>query len=232
MTVILVVLTFTLFIAIDYALERRKARGTVAVPARGGTALVPALAGIPALLDEPVWVAGYQLPEELHYHRGHTWARILDDGTIAVGVDDFARQLIGEAHKVEAPAAGTRLEQGQSAFRIAAHGRTVDLVAPVGGEVVETNPRLGTQPQLATEEPYGRGWVLRLRSSELARGLRNLLDGSLARRWMEDSRERLELQLVALSGSVLQDGGEPAADFARHLPDADWRRLVHEFLLT
>jgi hypothetical protein len=54
----------------------------------------------------------------------------------------------------------------------------------------------------------------------------------LARRWTEDARERLDLNLVALSGSVLQDGGEPVADFARHLPADDWRRLVHEFLLT
>jgi len=49
---------------------------------------------------------------------------------------------------------------------------------------------------------------------------------------MEDSREALELRLMAFSGSVLQDGGEPAADLGHHLPKADWDRLVHEFLLT
>jgi hypothetical protein len=49
---------------------------------------------------------------------------------------------------------------------------------------------------------------------------------------MEDSREALDLRLMALSGSVLQDGGEPAADFARHLPREDWERLVNEFFLT
>ena len=49
---------------------------------------------------------------------------------------------------------------------------------------------------------------------------------------MEDTREALDLRLMALSGSVLQDGGEPVRDFARHLDDADWRRLVAEFLLT
>jgi hypothetical protein len=49
---------------------------------------------------------------------------------------------------------------------------------------------------------------------------------------MEDSREALELRLMTLAGSVLQDGGEPAHDLAEHLPKADWERLVHEFLLT
>jgi hypothetical protein len=49
---------------------------------------------------------------------------------------------------------------------------------------------------------------------------------------MEDARERLEWQLMALSGSVLQDGGEPADDFAQHLSPEEWRKLVGEFLLT
>jgi hypothetical protein len=62
--------------------------------------------------------------------------------------------------------------------------------------------------------------------------MRNLLSGSLARRFTEDSREGLDLRLMALSGSVLQDGGEPVADFARHLAEPEWRRLVGEFLLT
>ena len=62
--------------------------------------------------------------------------------------------------------------------------------------------------------------------------LRNLLSGRLARKWMEDSREGLDLRLMALSGSVLQDGGEPVSDLGHHLPAPDWQRLVHEFLLT
>ena len=49
---------------------------------------------------------------------------------------------------------------------------------------------------------------------------------------MEDTRKRLDIQLMALSGSVLQDGGEPLADFARRLPAEEWKRLVAEFLLT
>ena len=111
-------------------------------------------------------------------------------------------------------------------------GRAAELVSPVDGEVVDVNPDLGGQPELATDDPYGRGWLLKVRAPKLAANLRNLLSGRLARRWMEDSREELELRLMALSGSVLQDGGEPAADFADHLPTADWERLVDEFLLT
>ena len=87
-------------------------------------------------------------------------------------------------------------------------------------------------PGLAAADPHGRGWVLKVKAPNLADNLRNLLSGRLARKWMEDSREALELRLMALSGSVLQDGGEPTADFARHLPPEDWKRLVGEFFLT
>jgi hypothetical protein len=105
-------------------------------------------------------------------------------------------------------------------------------LAPVEGEVVTVNSELTTHPQLTTDDPYGRGWVLRVKSAGLAANLRNLLTGSLARRFMEDAREGLDLRLMALSGSVLQDGGEPVADFARHLPTDVWRRLIGDFLLT
>ena len=60
-----------------------------------------AAAAIPAL--EPAWVAGYQMPEALYYHRGHTWARPLDADTVLVGVDDFARRLIGARRPPSAP---------------------------------------------------------------------------------------------------------------------------------
>lgn len=221
MTILLVIFTFGFFIALD-AWNRRAAL-------RAAQTRVPLFA-----LDnpEPVWVAGYQLPEGLHYHRGHTWARPLDADTVVVGMDDFARRLVGRAGAVETPVVGDWLQQGDKAFTVRADGRAASLVAPVEGEVLEVNPELRQKPSLAVEEPYGRGWIMKIRASNLGANLRNLLTGRLARRWLEDSREALDLRLMALSGSVLQDGGEPVRDFARHLGDEDWRRLVGEFLLT
>jgi glycine cleavage system H protein len=222
MTVLLVIVTFLAFIALDALVSRRR-------PVAGAVKAV-VLPAAPAA--EPVWVAGYQLPETLHYHRGHTWARVVAPDTVAVGLDDFARRLVGHAGEVRLPSAGTWLRQGEKAFGVRSDGHAADLVAPVEGEVTEVNHDLLREPSLATDDPYGRGWVLKLRADDLALGLRNLLSGSLARRWMEDAREALDLRLMSLSGSVLQDGGEPAADFARHLSAEEWRGLVRDFLLT
>lgn len=224
MTVLLVIFMFSLFIAMDYLLNREKVVRVVKPLPKVVTEEIPAL--------EPVWVSGYQLPEGLHYHRGHTWARVLDPRTVLVGLDDFARKLIGPAKEIRPPAVGSWLQQGGKGFEVQVDGRQAELVSPIGGRVLEVNPRLNREPELATQDPYGRGWIFKMKIADATANLRNLLSGSLARRWMQDEREGLELRLMALSGSVLQDGGEPVADFARHLNTEDWKRLVGAFLLT
>lgn len=220
MTVLIVLAFFAFFIALDYALTRRRAARQLLAQAT------------PAPDLEPAWVAGYQMPEGLYYHRGHTWARPLDADTVLVGIDDFARKLIGQAATLVAPSRGDWLHQGDRAFALKLDGRVASLVSPVEGEVVAVNPDLSAKSGLVSDDPYGRGWVLQVKAPKLASNLRNLLSGRLARKWMEDSREALELRLMAFAGSVVQDGGEPAADLGAHLPKADWDRLVHEFLLS
>jgi glycine cleavage system H protein len=221
MTVLLVLAFFVFFIGLDYVMARRR----LAREAR-----LHAPANEPAL--EPAWVAGYQMPETLYYHRGHTWARALDSDTVVVGLDDFARRLIGEPASLKTPSRGDWLHQGGRGFAVRLDGKAADLVSPIEGEVVEVNREVLEKPALMAEDPYGRGLVMRVKAPNLAAGLRNLLSGRLARKWMEDSREALELRLMAFSGSVLQDGGEPASEISRHLPASDWDRLVSEFFLT
>ncbi len=221
MTVLLVLVFFAFFIGLDYVLSRRRL---------AREAHAQALAQQPAL--EPAWVAGYQMPESLFYHRGHTWARPLDGDTVLVGLDDFARKLIGPPDHLRLPSRGDWLHQGGRAFAVRLDGKGAELVSPVEGEVVEVNRELAARPTLTSDDPYGRGWVLKVKAPNLASNLRNLLSGRLARKWMEDSREALELRLMAFSGSVLQDGGEPASDLGHHLPPGDWDRLVNEFFLT
>jgi glycine cleavage system H protein len=223
MTVLLVLATFAIFLMVDWLLTRRHA-----LPA----ALPEAQTTPAALLLEPTWVAGFQVPEALYYHRGHTWALPEDDGNVRVGLDDFARRLLGHARTLHLPDVGSTLIQGAPSASVCADGREAELVAPVAGEVSMLNPDLVTQPHLATDDPYGRGWLFKVRAHNLPANLRNLMTGSLARRFAEDAREALDLRLMALSGSVLHDGGEPLADFASHLPAAEWRRLVSAFLLT
>ncbi len=227
MGALLAIATFAVFIGLDYLVNRRRQQQEVA-------ALVPIPVTVPDIgprLD-PVFVAGYELPESLHYHPGHTWARVVDEDTVAIGIDDFARRLTGGAKGLELPTVGQYVRQGGKGATLEVEGRKADLIAPVDGEIVEVNRRALEDPSLITSDPYGQGWLFKVRSTNLAANLRNLLSGSLARRWVEDAKEQLELRLMALSGSVLQDGGEVAPDFADHLDTEAWRGLIEQLLLT
>ncbi len=233
MGALLAIATFALFILLDYVLSRRAAtRESEAPQASPALAAVAAPSFEPEPSLEPVWVAGYQLPEQLHYHRGHTWARVVGPDTVAIGLDDFSRRLVGKAEGIELPTVGAYVRQGGRGATIETDGRAADVIAPIDGEVVQINPELADHPNLISDDPYGRGWLFKVRSTNLAASLRNLLSGTLARRWVEDAKEQLELRLMALSGSVLQDGGEPAPDYAEHVPTDDWKGLVEQFLLT
>ncbi len=227
MGALLGILMFVFFVTLDWLLSRRSQTQAVAAVPAGQR---PELAPEPALA--PVWVAGYELPEQLHYHPGHTWVRPTGHDTAVVGIDDFARKLIGGVKALKIPRAGSWLLQGARAFDVDAGGRTAGLVSPVEGEVIEVNPALRQKPELAASDPYGRGWLCKIRAPHLATHLRNLVRGGLARKWTEESRDQLELELMAASGSVLRDGGELASDFASHLDSTEWNRLVGRFLLT
>ena len=220
---------FATFLALDFLLHRRHERAR----AQAGDFVTPVIPRIEdAVAPEPTWVAGYELPEKLHYHPGHTWVHPAETDTVRVGIDDFAAKLIGAAKRLKLPRAGSWLLQGSKAFEVQTADHSAELLTPIEGEVVEVNPALKKNPELLTSDPYWRGWVYKLRPMNLTVGLRNLLRGSLARRWTEDAREQLEFELMALSGSVLRDGGELRPGFAQHLGDEEWDRLVRRFFLS
>jgi len=229
MAILLAIATFLTIVFVSYLMERRAAARQAARESAADGA-EPALrleAG-----TEPVWVAGYRLPAPLHYHLGHTWANVLSSGMVAVGLDDFGQRLFGPALRLELPSPGDWLKQGVTAFTARANGRSAGLLAPVEGEVVEVNPEAARNPAVVGNDPYGRGWLFKVRCPGLAANLKNLIHGKLAQRWIEDQSEQLELELMAIKGSVLQDGGRPAADFADHLDPGEWQRLATLFFRT
>ncbi len=182
--------------------------------------------------DEPTWVCGLRLPGSLHYHPGHTWARVLDDEHVRVGLDDFAAHLLGRPDALELPAVGDAVRQGESACAVLAGGARAELLAPVEGVVTAVNTACADRPGRVVDDPYGRGWLYEVRCARLAPDLRNLLTGSVARRWLEDCRRRLDRRLMALTGSVLVPRGAYAAAVAIRLDAQAWAATVRSFLLA
>ncbi len=102
------------------------------------------------------------VPEELRYTADHEWLRMeSDEGT--VGITAYAADELGDIVFVELPAAGSRLEAGSTFGAIESVKTASDLFAPVSGEILAVNEQLTGSPELINTDPYGEGWMLRVR---------------------------------------------------------------------
>ena len=105
-------------------------------------------------------------PDDVRYTQEHEWAR-LDEGLITVGITSYATEQLGDVVFVELPEVGKRLE-AMKPFGVVEAVKTVsDLYAPLAGEVVEVNAALSDNPGLVNEEPFGEGWMMRLKPARL-----------------------------------------------------------------
>jgi glycine cleavage system H protein len=107
------------------------------------------------------------VPESLRYTTDHEWLR-LDGDEGVVGITDFAQESLGDVVFVELPAVGEVLEQGKTFGVVESNKAVSDLYAPVAGEVLAVNEDLASRPELVNEDPYGGGWLLRVRVADSA----------------------------------------------------------------
>ena len=105
------------------------------------------------------------VPESLYYTRSHEWIRFGDDDTATIGITDHAQDELGDIVFVERPEPGDTLQAGDSFGTVESVKAVSDLYTPVGGEVVEVNDALEDSPEKINEDPYGEGWILRLRTA-------------------------------------------------------------------
>ena len=104
------------------------------------------------------------VPEDLQYTRSHEWVRREGD-TATVGITEHAQDELGDVVFVELPEQGATFEAGQAFGTVESVKAVSDLYAPVGGEVVEVNGALEDAPEKINEDPYGDGWIVKLRAN-------------------------------------------------------------------
>ena len=108
------------------------------------------------------------IPENLMYTAEHEWVAI--EGAVAsVGITDFAQQALGDVVYVSVPAAGTEVTAGEPCGEVESTKSVSDIYSPVDGEVLESNPEIDDDPGLVNTDPYGAGWLLRIRLADDAR---------------------------------------------------------------
>jgi glycine cleavage system H protein len=103
------------------------------------------------------------VPAELKYTESHEWVRTLADGTIEIGITDHAQHALGDLVFVEVPEAGRAVKAGEQCAVVESVKAASDVYAPVAGEITAGNPKLNAEPETVNTQPYGEGWLMRLR---------------------------------------------------------------------
>jgi glycine cleavage system H protein len=118
-------------------------------------------------------------PDELKYHPEHDWARIEGDEAV-LGITWFAQDALGELVHFEAPEVGSMLTKDQPYGEVESVKAVSDVVSPLSGEVLDVNQRVVDEPETVNDDPYGEGWLVRIRLSDAAE-LEQLMDATAYR---------------------------------------------------
>ena len=116
-----------------------------------------------------------KVPADLKYTKSHEWVRTLPDGTVEIGITDHAQHALGDLVFVEVPAAGRTVAAGEACAVVESVKAASDVYAPLAGEVTAGNEALAAQPETVNSEPYGAGWLMRLRPAPGALAAAGLL---------------------------------------------------------
>lgn len=117
------------------------------------------------------------VPKDLSYTAEHEWARDQGDGTLQVGITDFAQEALGDIVFVSLPAVGTQVSAGQVLGEVESTKSVSEIYAPFAGEVVGRNDELESRPDLLNTDAYGEGWIVTIRPAGDA-GAPELLDAA------------------------------------------------------
>ena len=109
-----------------------------------------------------------KIPNDLKYTKSHEWVRKESDGSVTVGITDHAQDLMGDMVYVELPAVGDKLTAGKDCAVVESVKAASDVYAPVGGEVVEVNAGVSDAPESVNKDPYGGGWLFRVKPDNAA----------------------------------------------------------------
>ena len=113
-------------------------------------------------------MADASYPDELLYHPEHDWARLNGDDTATFGITWYAQDQLGEVVFFEPPPAGTEVKQGEPYTEVESVKAVSDVIAPMSGEVVEANQALSEKPESINDDPYGEGWLIKVRVDDPA----------------------------------------------------------------
>ena len=129
-----------------------------------------------------VKVEAYEVPEGLYYSKDFSWVKVEGD-KVRVGITDYAQRSLREIVYTELPSVGTEVKQNEPFGTLESVKAVSDLVSAISGTIEEVNEEVQSKPETLNEDPYGKGWLLVVKASNLQADLANLLDFDKAVEW-------------------------------------------------
>jgi glycine cleavage system H protein len=127
------------------------------------------------------------IPSDLKYTKSHEWVKQLDDGTLVLGITDHAQDLLGDLVFIDLHAAGEQIDDNAECAVVESVKAASDVYMPVSGEIVEANSALSDSPEVVNQDPYGDGWMLKIKPND-AGAVGSLMDAAAYQEFV-DSEE-------------------------------------------
>lgn len=153
---------------------------------------------------------------QLFIHPSHTFARIKNDSTVEIGLDDFAKRAFGEIDHIDLPQVGDTLGQGDKLWKLKIGDFSVSQRMPISGKITEVSEA-------------NKNWIVKAKPINLEQSLNNLINSSSAVTWLKKARAKFVANYTGDAVPVLQDGGELVNGFARHLTEQQWGEFCKEY---
>jgi CheY-like chemotaxis protein len=178
---------------------------------------------------EQAMAGEFSIPGGVLVSAGHCWVSLAEDGTAKIGVDDFARKLLGRVDAIALPEAGKSVKAGQALFSVSQGNRHAQFHAPLSGKVVSANRELRRDPGMFEGQPYGKNWICVVEGQDLDAELPKLKIGKSAVAFFQEEIERFRAFLQKLSGGEIPDPATFCIGAMEKLDDAQWETAAQEF---
>jgi glycine cleavage system H protein len=137
-----------------------------------------------------VKVGDFNIPDELLYTKDHEYAQIEDEDLVKIGITDYAQKSLRDIVYVELPKKGSEITQGSEFGSIESVKAVSELYAPVSGAIEEVNSELENSPERVNEDPYGEGWIIKIKASSLDADKAKLLDSKAYAKLIKEAGEK------------------------------------------
>jgi len=179
-----------------------------------------------------------RIPQGLFYCKNHTWTYLEKTGAAKVGLDDLLLHITGEVKLINFKKPGEMISKGELLAILNQEEKALRIYAPISGQILSENPVISQNPEMLNEDPYGEGWIYKIKPSNWKTEINSCLFAEDATNWLKMELDRFKDFLVISvkkyspdpSVTILQDGGELRDNSLSDLPAEIWQDFQRSFL--